>query len=118
RDTVEFAALLAKSPSVERCLARKLLQYSMGRALASADDVALDDLASRFGAAGRTYAAAITALATSPAFGAAGASPSRGSRGASSFAAPEAPPSGCPSCCPAKARRGRRWRRRRSVWSR
>jgi hypothetical protein len=67
-NTAAFADLLGKSASVRRCLVSKALQYALGRSLTSADEAAIDGLAPRFDAAGRTYAAAITLVATSTAF--------------------------------------------------
>ena len=69
--TAEFANLLSQSPSVKRCMVRKVFQYGLGRTLRGEDEVAVDDLAQRFEAAGRTYAAALTFVAQSPAFRAA-----------------------------------------------
>lgn len=67
-NTAEFAAVLAQSESVERCFVSKLLQYGLGRTLASSDEPALDELARAFEAGERSYAAALTAMATSKAF--------------------------------------------------
>jgi hypothetical protein len=68
KNTAEFASLLGKSPGVQRCFVSKMFQYGLGRSLGSADEAAVDDLAKHFQSAGRTYAAAITSVATSPAF--------------------------------------------------
>jgi hypothetical protein len=67
-DTAEFAAVLAQSEEVERCFASKMLQYGLGRSLASSDETALDELARDFVVSDHTYAAALTAVATSKAF--------------------------------------------------
>jgi hypothetical protein len=67
-DTAEFAAVLAQSEEVERCFVSKMLQYGLGRSLASSDETALDELARDFVVSDHTYAAALTALATSKAF--------------------------------------------------
>ncbi len=66
--TASFASILGKSASVQRCLVSKMFQYGLGRSLDDTDQGALDDIALRFEGAGRTYLAAITAVATSPAF--------------------------------------------------
>ena len=67
-DTAEFATALAKSPTVERCFVQKSLQYALGRALVAQDTAALDQLSDSFEQGGRNYAAAVTAVAQSPAF--------------------------------------------------
>jgi hypothetical protein len=74
-DTASFAALLAASPAVQRCLVSKLYQYGMGRSLRDEDAAVIDRLAQAFADGGRTWAAAATAVATSPAFRAMGAAP-------------------------------------------
>ena len=74
-DTASFAALLAASPTVQRCLVSKLYQYGMGRSLRDDDAPAIDRLAQAFADGGRTWAAAAPAVATSPAFRAMGAAP-------------------------------------------
>jgi len=68
KSTAEFAALLARSPTVQRCFVQKLYQYAAGRALEAPDGSTIDDLAKQFTSAGRTYSAALTAVAASPAF--------------------------------------------------
>jgi hypothetical protein len=73
--TAEFAGLLAASPTVQRCLVSKLFQYGMGRSLQSDEGAVIDGLAQGFVDAGRTYSAAVTAVANSPAFRAPGVSP-------------------------------------------
>jgi hypothetical protein len=45
-----------------------MLQYGLGRSLASSDETALDELARDFVVSDHTYAAALTAVATSKAF--------------------------------------------------
>ncbi len=67
-NTAEFADRLAKSAAVRRCFISKAAQYALGRSLTGVDDAAIDGLAQRFDGAGRTYAAALTLVATSPAF--------------------------------------------------
>ena len=74
-DTASFAALLASSPTVQRCLVSKLYQYGMGRSLREGERAVVDELAQTFAAGGRTWAAAVAAVATSPAFRAMGAEP-------------------------------------------
>lgn len=74
-DTASFAALLAASPTVQRCLVSKLYQYGMGRSLRAEDAPAIDRLAQAFADGGRTWSAAVAAVATSPAFRALGAAP-------------------------------------------
>jgi hypothetical protein len=69
RNTAEFASLLAESPTVHRCFVSKMYQYGLGRSLREAEDQsAIDDLAQRFDSAGRTYFAAVSAVAASAAF--------------------------------------------------
>jgi Protein of unknown function (DUF1588)/Protein of unknown function (DUF1592)/Protein of unknown function (DUF1595)/Protein of unknown function (DUF1585)/Protein of unknown function (DUF1587) len=67
-NTVAFANLLSQSPGVHRCLVSKMFQYGLGRSLDDADESAIEDIAKQFESAGRTYVAAITSVATSPAF--------------------------------------------------
>ncbi len=67
-NTAEFADRLAKSAQVRRCFVEKTVQYALGRSLTSVDEASVDALAQRFENAGRTYAAAVTVVATSPAF--------------------------------------------------
>lgn len=67
-DAAEFAAVLANSPTVETCFVQKSLQYALGRALVTADSAALEQLSRSFAQGGRSYAAAVTAIAQSPAF--------------------------------------------------
>jgi hypothetical protein len=67
-DTAEFAAMLAQSKSVERCFVSKMLQYGLGRSLASNDETGLDELVRELEASDRTYAAVLTAVVTSKAF--------------------------------------------------
>ena len=74
-DTASFAALLAASPTVQRCLASKLYQYAMGRSLRDGESAVVDQLAQTFADGGRTWAAAVAAVANSPAFRAMGAEP-------------------------------------------
>jgi hypothetical protein len=74
-DTASFAALLAASPTVQRCLVSKLYQYGMGRSLRDGDSAAVDQIAQAFADGGRTWAAAVTAVATSPALRAMGVAP-------------------------------------------
>ena len=74
-DTASFAALLAASPTVQRCLVSKLYQYGMGRSLRDGESAVVDGLAQSFADGGRTWAAAVAAVATSPAFRAMGAEP-------------------------------------------
>jgi hypothetical protein len=64
----EFAALMGGSPTVERCLVQKVFQYAHGRSPKDGDAGAIDDLARRFRAAGRTYRALVESLATSAGF--------------------------------------------------
>jgi hypothetical protein len=75
RDTAEFATLLASSATVHRCLMSKVAQYALGRSLQDADGAAVDEMARRFEADGRTYSAALLAVASSPAFRAMGSAP-------------------------------------------
>ena len=44
-DTASFAALLAASPTVQRCLVSKLYQYAMGRSLRDGESAVVDELA-------------------------------------------------------------------------
>jgi hypothetical protein len=74
-DTASFAALLAASPTVQRCLVSKLYQYAMGRSLRDGESAVVDELAQTFADGGRTWAAAVAAVANSPAFRAMGAEP-------------------------------------------
>jgi len=74
-DTASFAALLAASPTVQRCLVSKLYQYAMGRSLRDGESAVVDQLAQTFADGGRTWAAAVAAVANSPAFRAMGAEP-------------------------------------------
>ncbi len=67
-NTAEFANLLSKSARVQRCFVSKLFQYGMGRTLQGSDESAVDALVPSFEAAGRTYLAALNAVANSPAF--------------------------------------------------
>ncbi len=71
-DTAEFAAVLAKSPTVQTCFVQKSLQYALGRALLAEDSAGVEQLRSSFEQGGRNYAAAVTAIAQSPAFRALG----------------------------------------------
>jgi hypothetical protein len=68
KNTAEFAALLSKSPTVQRCFVQKIYQYAAGRTLKAQDDAVIDALASQLSSAGRTYFAAVTSVAASPAF--------------------------------------------------
>lgn len=74
-DTASFAALLAASPTVQRCLVSKFYQYAMGRSLRDGESAVVDELAQTFADGGRTWAAAVAAVANSPAFRAMGAEP-------------------------------------------
>ena len=74
-DTASFAALLAASPTVQRCLVSKLYQYAMGRSLRDGESAVVDELAQTFADGGRTWSAAVAAVANSPAFRAMGAEP-------------------------------------------
>jgi hypothetical protein len=74
-DAASFAALLAASPTVQRCLVSKLYQYGMGRSLGDGESAVVDALAQTFADGGRTWAAAVAAVASSPAFRAMGAEP-------------------------------------------
>jgi len=74
-DTSSFAALLAASPTVQRCLVSKLYQYGMGRSLRAEEAPVVDQLAQTFADSGRTWAAAAAAVATSPALRAMGTAP-------------------------------------------
>ncbi len=67
-DTASFANLLAESPSVGRCFVSKVLQYGLGRSLTAQDQSALEGLSTAFQTGGETYAAALTAIASSDAF--------------------------------------------------
>jgi hypothetical protein len=68
-DTAQFAELLAHSADVRRCFMTKMFQYGMGRSLMtdpqSYDQTSIDELTRTFEGAGRTYAAALTWIATS-----------------------------------------------------
>jgi len=68
QNTAEFAALLASSTSVQRCLVQKVYQYAVGRALESPDASSLNAVAAQFTSAGRTYVAAVNAVIASSAF--------------------------------------------------
>ena len=68
KNTAEFAALLTRSPTVQRCFVQKLYQYAAGRALEAPDSGVVDGLVKQFTGAGRTYSAALKAVAASPAF--------------------------------------------------
>ena len=67
-NTAEFAGLLTRSPTVQRCFVQKMYQYAAGRALEAQDGSVIDGLAKQFDSAGRTYFAAVTSVAASPAF--------------------------------------------------
>jgi hypothetical protein len=68
KNTADFAALLSRSPTVQRCFVQKLYQYAAGRALETADGSVIDALATQFTSAGGTYFAAATSVAASPGF--------------------------------------------------
>ncbi|HET6150027.1 MAG TPA: DUF1592 domain-containing protein [Polyangia bacterium] len=68
KNTAEFAALLSRSPTVQRCFVQKLYQYAAGRALEGDEARVIDGLATQFSNAGGTYFAAATSVAGSPSF--------------------------------------------------
>ncbi len=71
KNVKEFAGILAGSPTVQACVAKRFARYGMGRVVASGE--ALDGAApDAFKTDGRTYAALVRSLAMSAAFRAVG----------------------------------------------
>jgi hypothetical protein len=66
----EFAGIMAKSPSVAACLAKRFARYAMGRELAH-NEAAETTVEDGFRAGGRTYPALVRATGLSGSFRAA-----------------------------------------------
>ncbi|MEM9452827.1 MAG: DUF1592 domain-containing protein [Myxococcota bacterium] len=67
-DIVALAGALAQAPEVQDCVASQWFRYATRRAETSADDCALDDIKTTFGASGHDIRELIVAVATSEAF--------------------------------------------------
>lgn len=68
KDVADFAALLAKSPTVEKCLVRKYVQYFLGRNLTAPEDVAqVDSVYTAFHQQGRQFSQLVSLVVASPA---------------------------------------------------
>jgi hypothetical protein len=72
-----FAAILASSSTVERCIVEKYLRFALGRPLGLADQPTLERVLGGFRSGRRTFASLLSAVASDPAF--------------SSFQLPESP---------------------------
>jgi hypothetical protein len=68
KDGVELAALLARSPEVERCFAGHVFRYALGRKEEEADRCALNRLADQFRNSGGDVRTLATAIVTDDAF--------------------------------------------------
>ncbi len=68
KDAVEFSNLMAKSPEVEACLARKMYLYVFNRPIGLSDVDAEGRLAQSFSSAGRSYAALVRSVVSSTGF--------------------------------------------------
>jgi hypothetical protein len=67
-DIEEFAAALAESETVTRCVAQKSVQHAYGRVMGPKDADLLSEIHAGFDAQGRTYRALMHAIATHPEF--------------------------------------------------